>query len=582
MSNERRIPTAQPSGLNTAAVLIEGQELNREFKLLLIEIVRVFNRIAYARLEYHDGSAADQDFKLSNKDEFKPGKAIEILSGYHSENESIFKGVIISHSVRVKGGKGSHLVIEAYDKAVKLAAARKSAYYYNVKDSEIIEQLAGDAGLEKDVEGTEVTHEETALYHSSPWDFIVMRAEANGQLVLTHDNKLVVKKPDTSGEPVLQLEFGATLHEFEAEIDAQTQFAAVKSKAWNYTDQEVLESEGEDAAVTGGGDITSEDLAGVLGIEELPLRHTGKFTEGELKSWTTSQITRNKLSRIRGRARFQGFAGVKPGDMIELKGVGNRFNGKAFVTGVRHQISTATWTTDVQFGFSRDWFSRLPDITAPKAAGLLPGVNGLQIGVVTKLEADPQGEDRIQVKMPMIDNDAEGMWARVSTLDAGKERGSFFRPEIGDEVLLGFLNDDPRHPVVLGMMNSKKLPAPLPAADDNHIKGFVTRSKIKLLFDDDKKIFTVVTPGEQTVVIDDDAGKVTIKDKNSNSMIMSDSGIAIESGKDITIKATGDIKMEAVNIEAKASAQLKAEGSAGAEVKSGGNTVVKGSMVQIN
>ena len=51
----------------------------------------------------------------------------------------------------------------------------------------------------------------------------------------------------------------------------------------------------------------------------------------------------------------------------------------------------------------------------------------------------------------------------LATLDAGKERGTFFRPEIGDEVVVGFLNDDPRHPVILGMCHSSAKPAPEPA-----------------------------------------------------------------------------------------------------------------------
>jgi uncharacterized protein involved in type VI secretion and phage assembly len=48
---------------------------------------------------------------------------------------------------------------------------------------------------------------------------------------------------------------------------------------------------------------------------------------------------------------------------------------------------------------------------------------------VTKLEADPDGEDRIQVRLPILDAQADGIWARVSSLDAGENRGFFFRPE---------------------------------------------------------------------------------------------------------------------------------------------------------
>ncbi len=579
--SERTIPTPQPSDLPTQQILIGGTAISTEYKIASIDVTKVFNKISYARIAIYDGDPATRDFVASNKDDFKPGKEIEIQAGYHSDNKTIFKGIVMNHGLRIKKDKGYYLVIEARDKAVKLTAARDCAYYYKMKDSEIIEQLAGDAGVDKDVEATDVQHEEMVQYHTSNWDFIVSRAEMNGKLVLTDDNKLVVKKPDTAAEAALKLEFGATIMDFEAEIDAASQYSAVKSQAWNYTDQELIESEGSNPSVTENGNISAADLAAVLGIEELSLRHSGKFTEAELKSWTDAQIVKNKLARVRGRAKFQGFADLKPGMTLELKGVGDRFNGKVFVSGIRHQINTANWTTDAQFGFSGEWFYKTPEITEQKASGMLPGVNGLHIGVVTKLESDPQGEDRIQVKVPLIDNSAEGTWARMATLDAGKERGSFFRPEVGDEVVLGYINDDPRNAIVLGMLNSKKLPAPLPAADDNHEKGFVTRSKIKLIFNDDKKSVTVETPGGQSLVIDDDAGTVTVKDKNNNMMEMSSGGITVESGADMTFKATGNVSIEGVEVKIKASGSLGLEG-ASAELKASANTVVKGAMVQIN
>jgi Rhs element Vgr protein len=585
MANEsqRTIPTPKPSDLPGYKILLGGTEMNKEYKVSTIEVVKVFNKVSYARIVLIDGDAAAEEFKVSSTEDLKPGVEIDIQAGYHSDFESIFKGIILCHSVRIRSGKApSNLIIEARDKAVKLTVARKSAYYYKMSDSEIIEQLAGDAGLEKDVESTSQKHEEMVQFYSSPWDFIISRAEMNGKLVLADDGKLVVKKPDTNGASVLQLEHGATIMEFEADMNAETQVKAVKSSAWNYSDHEIVESEGSNPAVKENGNITAAALADVLGIEELSLKHSGKFEEAELKSWTDAQIVKNKLARICGRVKFQGSALVKPGVVIELKGVGDRFNGNVFVSGVRQTLTVSNWTTDAQFGFSNRWFHDSHHITSAKATGMVPGINGLQVAIVTKLEGDPQGEDRIQVKMPLLDNAAEGTWVRVATLDAGDKRGSFFRPELGDEVILGFINDDPRNPVMLGMMNSKKKAAPLTAADANDEKGFITRSNIKLLFDDKKKSFTVETPAGKTMIIDDDAGEITVKDENNNKLVMSADGIVIESGKDLKMKAAGDVTIEGVNVTAKASASLKAEGGSGAEFKSGGQTVVKGSMVQIN
>ena len=149
-------------------------------------------------------------------------------------------------------------------------------------------------------------------------------------------------------------------------------------------------------------------------------------------------------------------------------------------------------------------------------------------------------------------------------------------------MIIGFVNDDPRDPVVLGMLNSSAKPAPVEAADDNHEKGFVTRSEMKLMFNDDKKSITIETPAGKSIVIDEDAGTIVIEDENSNKMELSSDGIVIDSSKDLILKAAGDVTIEGVNVSAKANAQFKAEGSAGAEMSTSAAAVVKGSVVQIN
>ncbi len=186
-----------------------------------------------------------------------------------------------------------------------------------------------------------------------------------------------------------------------------------------------------------------------------------------------------------------------------------------------------------------------------------------------QLKEDPKGENRILVNIPVIHPDGEGVWTRVCTLDAGEERGSFFLPEIGDEVIVGFLDNDPRYPIVLGMMNSSTKPAPLTAADENHEKGFVTRSKLQVLFNDDTKTIGINTPKGNVVKLDEDEGVIHIEDENGNIVRMSSDGINIESCKDMNIKASGDITIEGTNISATADAEFKADGGGGAELTTG-------------
>ena len=125
---------------------------------------------------------------------------------------------------------------------------------------------------------------------------------------------------------------------------------------------------------------------------------------------------------------------------------------------------------------------------SPTAAALLPAIQGLQNGVVKKIHEDPDGEFRIQVDVPVIAPTGDGIWARMSHFYATADAGCFFMPEVGDEVLLGFLNNDPRFAVILGMLySSSKKKAPYKADQKNTYKAFVTKSQMKIEFEDVKK-----------------------------------------------------------------------------------------------
>jgi len=484
---------------------------------------------------------------------------------------------------------GSQLIIECRDEAVKMTSGIKSKYFIDKKDSEIMEELIGSYSLSKNIEATVPSLKEVVQYESTDWDFILCRAEANGQVVMVEDGKIIVAKPATGGTSVVSVKFGTTLLELDAEIDARIQSKGIKASSWNATDQEVIETEAAEPTTTNNGNLSASDLAKVIGGDALEIQHGGKLSTPELQAWADGRLMKERLARIRGRAKFQGFAGVLPGKVIDVNGIGDRFEGKMYVSGVRQSVSEGNWETDVQFGLNPELFSETYNLRPMPASGLLPAVTGLQIGIVTVLGGDPDGEDRIKVRLPMISTSDDGIWARISTLDAGKQRGTFFRPEIGDEVIVGFLNDDPRHPVVLGMVHSSAKPAPEPPDDKNHRKGYESREKMKFNFDDEKKIITLETPAGNKMMLSEDANGISFVDQNGNKITMDDNGIAIESIKDVIIKAAGDVKIDGINITIKASAAFKAEGTATAEL-SGANTTVKGSaaaiiqggMVQIN
>lgn len=582
MSNERTIPSSAPKSVSTFTLLSNGNPVSRTLQVLSLVVTRELNRIPSAHLILLDGEASRQTFAASNQPDFEPGAELEIQAGYRGTEETIFKGLVVRHSIKVRQ-KTSVLVVEAKDKAVALTTRLKSAYFRDTTDSDVIEQLLDAAGLEHDVEGTSITHPELVQYRATDWDFLLCRADVNGLICAVDGGRITVARPDLSQASALTVQYGATVKDLDAEIDARVQFSGVTATAWSPADQALVGGvEAADPGAPTAGNLDATALAQVAGTEPFQLSHSGRILEPELQAWADARLLKQRLAKIRGKVRIDGTAAIKPGQIITLQGVGDRFEGDLYVSGVRHEIQKGTWETVLQFGLAPEWFAERFDLETRPAGGMVPPIRGLQIGVVTRLEGDPDGEDRIMVRVPVIHDADDGTWSRLATLDAGGDRGTVFRPEIGDEVIVGFVNDDPRHAVVLGACHSSAHAAPIPASDENHEKGYVSRSGLKLQFDDDKKSVRIETPAGNRLLLSDDEKVIRLEDQHGNKITMDQDGIRLESAKDLQAKATADLKQEGVNVTIKGSAQLKLEGGSTAELTSSGNTTVKGSMVNIN
>ncbi|HEX6368224.1 MAG TPA: type VI secretion system tip protein VgrG [Longimicrobium sp.] len=554
----------------------------REHHLVAAYVSGTVNRVSSARLVYADGSASAGGFPLSDADTFLPGQTVEVLAGAGADPVSLFTGIVVRQSLKVRDHAPPQLVVECRHAAVKLTVGRKSAYFLDQTDADVITALLDGAGVEGEVESTTATHPHLVQYASTDWDFLVARAEANGRLVLTNGPGVEVKAPVFDGDAAVALTFGATLLELDAEMDARGQYGAVKSRTWDAAQQAVVEKDAADPGVAGAGNVEADTLAEVVALPHLDLAHAA-VSEEEAQAWADAQWLKSRMSKTSGRVKCEGIATVKPGDLVDLAGVGARFSGKVFVTGVRHDFDlVGGWKTHVQFGGTEGWRAEEAPVSAPRAGALLPGVGGLQVGVVVTND-DPDGEHRVRVRMPLVSADADGAWARVASVDAGEERGFFFRPEVGDEVVLGFVNDDPRQPVILGMLHSSAKAAHLTGSDDNHEKGYQSRSKMKLSFNDDTVVVTLETPAGNKITMSEEDKAIKIVDQNGNKIEMTADGIVIESAKKLELKAGTELKLESgTALSVKGGSELKMEGASGAELSSSAITKVKGSLLQLN
>ena len=591
-------PLLGSTGVLTLNILSDGSALADTIQIVSVETNCSVNKIPFSKIILLDGDVPTGDFPVSDADSFKPGAEITINAGYDSDTKTIFKGLVIKHSLKI-AENGSTLIVQCKDSAVAMTVGRKNANYVDSKDSDVMRGLVGNySGLSSDVDATTTSHKELVQYYCTDWDFMLARAEANALLVTVDEGKVSVKAPQVSGEAVLTLTYGTDLLSFDADLDASAQFTTVKGTSWDITNQAIQEEQASPETLTAQGDINSATLAKVIGPDTFTLQTDVPLESVELADWVKGQQIKSGLARIRGRATFQGSAKVKIGDLVELKGVGNRFNGNVLVTAVKHFINDGNWSTEVVFGLSPQWFTEQTRVDAPIASGLIPGVTGLQIGVVKKIDEDPDNQYKIQVSVPVMQAETEGVWARLACFYNSSGHGAFFIPDVGDEVVLGYFNNDPSYPVILGCMYSSGRKSPYDITADNYTKAIVTKSEMKLEFDDENKVITLVTPGKNTIVISDKDQSILLQDQNDNKVELSASGILMNSPKDIQIKAQGkvtidatdnveitstaDIKNSGLNINNEANIGFVAKGNATAELSASGQTTVKGIMVMIN
>jgi Rhs element Vgr protein len=583
-------PLSGTDGPVTLVIKSNGSPIPDSAQVLSVATRAEMFRIPEAVIVLDDGDPATAEFPLADGSTFAPGAEIEITAAYGDTTpESLFKGPVVALRLKIDGGRGPRLVVTCRDKAFKMTLGRKNAVYENQKDSDVISTLAGNAGLSTDLAATSAQHPALVQHRCSDWDYAVARAEANGLLVWSEAGKVYAKAPAYSNAPVLKVTYGEDLIRFDAEVDARSQFTSVATAAWDVASQATANSTASSGSENGWGNLSGATLAQVGALSSFGIEAASPLTVSDLQTVAKARQARAELARLRGQVRFQGSAKAKLGTVLELAGLGARFTGKGLVCSVLHRIEDGDWITDAGLGLEPDWRTDRSGIDAPAAAGLTAPVRGLQIGKVSKLDADPGSQNRVQVKLPLLGVET-AVWARLGGGYCTNGSGVMFLPEINDEVVVGFFDEDPSHPVILGSLHSSTLPPPLAPTAENNVKTIVTRSKLKAEFDDDKKKITLTTPGGNTVLLDDEAKTIKLTDQNSNKVELASAGITLDSPGDITIKATkgvkitadGDVTLQGLNVKATGQSGFSASGNASAELKAAGTLKVQGALVQIN
>jgi len=177
------------------------------------------------------------------------------------------------------------------------------------------------------------------------------------------------------------------------------------------------------------------------------------------------------------------------------------------------------------------------------------GYGGLFYGVYPALVRDlkdPDQQGRVKVSLPWAVDARNGggyeAWARMATFAAGADRGSWWIPDVGDEVLVAFEAGDARHPFVVGVLwnGQDAPPESMDGGGQNHFKSFTSRNGVRILLDDTSGTERLVleTPAGQSVILKDGENAIELADANGNTVKLDSSGITITASAKVTINAS--------------------------------------------
>lgn len=539
-------------------VYVNEMALSADFQVISIQIQQAYQHITSAQILIKQDVGFGESL-FSNPSQKLPlsGELISVKADLDGDSIVLFEGIIVKHKYK-NSSNGTRLQLTAKNNIVNMAITTQAEVFSLQSDKEVIETIASKYGASLTTTKNITTqlagkHTQLVKHEISDWDFINVRAEANACFVYTEKDVVYIDKPTPEFDPakIITANFGANVYELELEQDDRKN--QVAHELINFDLAELK------------ADITADDS---IIFSETKTAAKGKHSAINYRIFNEQESTQllaefnqiKILSAINGVVHIHANLMAKPGATLTIAGYSDVVDKSYIITSVLHDYSDGGFSTYLQFGLNHQSFACKYQLNTKNKNPLIVS------GIVAQLQDDPDNLYRLSVTIPSWKDAQNPIWARLSTMYAGDQYGMVFLPEIGDEVVVAFVGNDMDAPIVLGSAFSPKLPPHTAFTDDNFDKVVITRSGMKWSWNDDKVAHEISTPKGNKILISEDTKSITVLDQNQNKIEMSDSAISIEGSKDINIKATGNIKMEGINIESSAS----------------GINKLKGSLIQIN
>jgi phage protein D len=488
---------------------------------------------------------------------------------------------------------GSFTVIRGYDPAHRLFRGRHSVSYTQATASDAATQVAQRAGLSAgDIKSSSTVYDHLGQCGQTDWEFIEKVAKRIGYEVAVRDKKLDFgpRKPaqtapegssGSSKTDPLVLHLGSDILRFRSVITAAEQVGKVEVRGWDIAQKKKIVSTKSAATKhVDLPDIKPADMAQPFGNPTYVASDVAYRTQSEADTAVEALVEEIGSSFAEIDALARGNPKLRPDAAISIENAGKPFDGKYTITTARHRYDATTGYTTAFTVTGRQERSLYGLASGGTRNSIGGGVVIAQVSDAT----DPKKQGRVKLTFPWLSDDYVSDWARTVQPGAGKDRGAMVVPEVGDEVLVAFEQQDPQRPYVLGgLFNGVDTPSTKGIGLIDSGSGAVNRRslisrnghRIDLLDENGKTegITAETKEGKLQIVLDAVKTKVTVH---------SDGTVLIEGKNGITIDAqSSSLELKGGQVSVTASQTLSLQGAL-VKVASNGPNVITGNPVKIN
>ncbi len=432
--------------------------------------------------------------------QFQPGQALTVY--VEGMLTPLFSGQITAVERVYRANNQRETLVRAYDALHALRKRQSVRAHVELTLADLARELMSDLGVSIDAHDSTPLWSFLIQHRQSDFDLLLDLAERSGTYLTMRENVLHLLTLAGIGDP-LALTLGENLFEARFELNGDPALRTTNAAGWNpllveaYTSTAGSARSGREVGfAVDPGSVSGSGERMLVGEDAPSIDHTAALAQAELDRQIAREVTFWGVT--------EGDPELRPGAKVQIDGVEDGFSGTYVITSATHTINAqSSYTTQL---------STFPPPRRERSYSA-----GATLGVVSAIDGQL---GRVRATLSAY-NDVETDWMHVLSLGAGSGKGLIIVPDVGDEVLVLLMNNDPAQGIVLGGLFGMAGSID-PGIDSNAVKRF-----------------TLLTPGGQKIKLDDTGQTIRVENSGGSYIELTPNHVRLHAAANLTLEAPG-------------------------------------------